>query len=830
MLGLKYRLSLIVLFFGMQAFGSNQPVLHPEEFINSTTPITPYLRIYSDPTGDVSINDILSSKPIFKQLKGELSAEQVHWGKLVLENDLDIIKLYLLYVGKNDFIDCYFVERDTIVQHEQSGYLYPQHLKSVPKGSYYIPILLNAHASQELYIRIQEKVHNDPEFDLRFTSGTNWVYEILDRHIVDFIFQGLFWVIMIYNLFLYGSTRTKVYLYYSFYLFCIAITFLFLTDILREYVLNEVPWLTIYFIPTIILSTGAYWIFVDDFISARKHFVLYHKWIKAAAYTNIAIFLVSVAFIHFTKEIYLVTDVLRGVSLVNAMLIFGLIYRIRDSKYEMVRYYIFGTAAMVVMAVIDTLLWDPSTSQANLMKYGLLAEIVVFSVGLAQRKKIREKERRKALNKQIDQLRVNESLAQWQKEELEKIIDHRTKKIKKKNKKLKRAIKKAETAARVKSDFLSVMSHEIRTPMNAVIGTIHLLLDENPKKAQLEHLKTLKFSSENLLILINDILDYSKVESGNVQLEHIDFHLRELTKGLGNTYEKKAAENGVKFNILIDHNIPSMLKGDPARLTQILNNLISNALKFTPSGEIKLLIHLLARSNGRVKLEFAVEDTGIGISKDKLKLIFESFTQAHADTTRKYGGTGLGLAITKKLIKLFDSQIFVKSKVNKGSKFYFSLYMEEAAHANAIVELDDVTMKEEVKGKRVLVVDDNEINLMMAKKFLDKWGLISEVVTSGQDALVKVFDTDYDLILMDLQMPEMDGYEVTATIRSLDNTDIKNIPIVAVSADTYENVKFRIAEVGMSDFLSKPFNPLELLTVVHTYTRGADRYIEQIDK
>ncbi|MEO9805764.1 MAG: response regulator [Reichenbachiella sp.] len=816
----KSYLSLLILFCWFNIYGSDQDVVHPEYFLKDSLSLNDHLQILVDPSGELTISDILKENPLFSQINVPLSKSNVYWGKLIVENNLDNIKLYLLYVGKNDYIDCYYVKNDSVVQIEQSGYLYPETVKSVPKGSYYVPLLMSANAKQELYIRIEEKVHNDPEFDLHLISGADWVYKILDRHIVDFIFQGLFWIIMFYNLFMYASTRSRGYLHYAIYLFCTAINYLFLTDILREYFFNNVPWLTIYFVPTTILAAAAYWAFVNDFISARKHFVLYHRWIKITAWTNTSIFVLSVAVIHFTSEIYIVTDVLRVAIVINVLLVLGLISRIYDSKYEMVKYFIYGTAAMVIMVLIDVILWNPSTSQANFVKYGLLAEIIVFSMGLSQRKKIREKERRKALNKQIDQLRVNESLAQWQKEELEKIIDHRTQKIKKKNKKLKRAIKKAETAARVKSDFLSVMSHEIRTPMNAVIGTIHLLLDENPKKNQLEHLKTLKFSSENLLILINDILDYSKVESGNVELEHIDFHLRELTKGLGNTYEQKASENGVKFNILIDHNIPSMLKGDPARLTQILNNLISNAFKFTPKGEIKLLIHLLAKSNGRVKLEFAVEDTGIGISKDKLKLIFESFTQAHADTTRKYGGTGLGLAITKKLIKLFDSQIFVKSKVNKGSKFYFSLYMEEAAHANAAVVVDDELMKEEVKDKRVLVVDDNEINLMMAKKFLDKWGLISDVVTSGKEALEQVFDADYDLILMDLQMPEMDGYEVTATIRSLDNLDLKNIPIVAVSADTYDNVKLKIAEVGMNDFLSKPFNPIELLTVVYEYTKG----------
>ncbi|MEO9965293.1 MAG: response regulator [Reichenbachiella sp.] len=816
----KFYWSLLILLWGIQAYASNDQVVHPQYFLNDSLSLNDHLGIYIDPTGELTISDILLRNPPFLPQTGPLTKDKVYWGKLTVENNQDYIKLYLLYVGKNDYIDCYYVENDSLVQHEQSGYLRAEEVKSVPKGSYYVPLLMSANTKQDLYIRIQEIIHNDPEFDLHFTSGSDWVYKILDTHFVDFIFQGLFWIIMLYNLFMFGSTRSKIYLYYGAYLFCTAINYLFLTDILREYFLNHTPWLTIYFIPTSILVAGAYWVFINDFISVKKHFTVYHKWTTITAWSNFSLFVICLAIIHFTKEIYLVTNVLRAAVLVNVLLVIGLIYRIYDSKYEMVKYFIYGTAAMIIMALIDLILWDPSSSQANFVKYGLLAEIVVFSLGLAQRKKIQEKERRKALNKQIDQLRVNESLAQWQKEELEKIIDHRTTKIKKKNKKLKRAIKKAETAARVKSDFLSVMSHEIRTPMNAVIGTIHLLLDENPKKTQLEHLKTLKFSSENLLILINDILDYSKVESGNVELEHIDFHLRELTKGLGNTYEQQAAENGVNFNILIDHNIPSMLKGDPARLTQILNNLISNAFKFTPKGEIKLLIHLLAKGNGRVKLEFAVEDTGIGISKDKLKLIFESFTQAHADTTRKYGGTGLGLAITKKLIKLFDSQIFVKSKVKRGSKFYFSLYMEEAGHANAAVVVDDVMMKEKVRDKRVLVVDDNEINLMMAKKFLDKWGLISDVVTSGKLALEQVFNADYDLILMDLQMPEMDGYEVTSTIRSLDNLELKNIPIVAVSADTYENVKLKIAEVGMNDFLSKPFNPIELLTIVYEYTRG----------
>jgi len=414
----------------------------------------------------------------------------------------------------------------------------------------------------------------------------------------------------------------------------------------------------------------------------------------------------------------------------------------------------------------------------------------------------------------------NEGLAQWQKEELEKIIDHRTRKIKKQNKKLSKAIKKAKRAANAKSNFLSVMSHEIRTPMNAVIGMIHLLLEESPKREQTENLSTLKYSAENLMVLINDILDYSKVESGKIALEHTSFDLRLLTKSIGNSFELKAQENGIQFSILIDQKIPSQLKSDPGRLTQILNNLISNAIKFTPNGFVKLFINLVHKSKRKVQLEFAVEDSGIGISRDKQEMIFQSFTQAQLDTTRKYGGTGLGLAITKKLLRLFDSQIFVESKLNKGSKFYFALDLEidHLKEINEEKDLSEIILK--LKNKNILAVDDNEINLLMLGKFLSKWNIKFETALNGEIALQKIFDVDFDLILLDLQMPGMDGYEVAKTIRSLENQSMRDLPIVAVSADTFDNVRERIIAAGMSGFLSKPFNPSELLEVLNEYTSG----------
>jgi signal transduction histidine kinase/ActR/RegA family two-component response regulator len=766
----------------------------------------------------VKIDDILTSGNIpFKKIVAPLSADNAYWGKLVFENNALRARLFFIYVGKNDFIDAFFVENGKVIHSARSGYLYPVDEKIVPQGSYFIPVQISANTTQEVYIRVEDKIHNDPEFDLKLYKGGTWAKEMLGTHLVDFVFQGIFWLIILYNLFMYQSTKIRAFLLYSFYLFFVSVNFLFFSDVLREFILPANPQLTIYFIPIILLVLTSYWMFIRDLIDIKKHFILYDRWVIRIAIINIGLFVLTIVWLLVMQDIYMASSFMQFVFFVNVLLVIGFIYRLKGSKNQIAGYFIYGTSTMIVLALIDVALWDTNTSSGNLTKYGLLIEIAVFSLGLIHKKRLYDREKKKVLDKQMDQHKVNENLAQWQKEELEKIIVSRTKKVKKKNKKLKKAIKKANQAAKVKSDFLSVMSHEIRTPMNAVIGTIHLLLDEQPNQSQLDHLKTLKFSSENLLILINDILDYSKVESGMVDLEQIDFDLRELTKGIGNTYEDKAKENGVQFNILINHNIPSMLRGDPARITQILNNLISNAFKFTPKGEIKLLINLLHKSNGRVKLEFSVEDTGIGISKDNLDFIFESFTQANTATSRKYGGTGLGLAITKRLIALFDSQIFVKSKIDKGSKFYFSLFLEEVKHAAESKKQDQVEMIKAVTGKQVLVVDDNEINLMMAKRFLDKWGLKCDVVTSGKSALLQIFNIDYDLILMDLQMPEMDGYEATATIRSLEGA-MQNIPIVAVSADSFGNVKFKIAEVRIDDFLAKPFNPNELLEMVYKHT------------
>jgi PAS domain S-box-containing protein len=384
------------------------------------------------------------------------------------------------------------------------------------------------------------------------------------------------------------------------------------------------------------------------------------------------------------------------------------------------------------------------------------------------------------------------------------------------------AKEQAEKSMRAKEQFLSNMSHEIRTPMNAVIGMSHLLMQEGPTPSQVEYLKTLRFSAENLLVLINDILDLSKIEAGMIVFEPIDFSLIDLLNDIRQTVAYKADEKGIKLKIWLDSDLPSVVIGDPVRLSQILINLIGNAIKFTNKGFVEVNVNVKALLADKVTIDFSVSDTGIGIAGDQLEHIFESFTQASANTTRKYGGSGLGLAITKKLLELLNSQIQVKSELGKGSTFFFDISFNKAVQtvATSVNNIGQSTIDpERLKDIRLLLVEDNDINRIVAGKFLLKWGITIDYAGNGLIALEKVKSKQYDIILMDLQMPEMDGYDATKAIRGTADPYYQAVPIIALTASAMLDVRDRVFLVGMNDYVSKPFNPNDLYNKIVKYTR-----------
>ncbi|MDM8543777.1 ATP-binding protein [Desulfococcaceae bacterium HSG9] len=371
----------------------------------------------------------------------------------------------------------------------------------------------------------------------------------------------------------------------------------------------------------------------------------------------------------------------------------------------------------------------------------------------------------------------------------------------------------AELANRAKSDFLANMSHEIRTPMNAIIGLAHLALRTKPEPRQHDYLNKILSSADALLGIINDILDFSKIEAGKLDMETTRFLLSDVIENLSGLLGPAAESKGIEMLFATDPDVPSTLMGDSLRLGQVLINLTNNAIKFTDTGEIVISVKLIKMDENRVKLSFAIRDTGIGLTQKQIAKLFQPFTQADSTTTREYGGTGLGLTICKCLIEMMHGDISVTSQHGRGSVFTFTaefgrVDVKKPKSLSLADEEDDVDELARIKDAEVLLVEDNEINQMVASELLEYAGMIVTIAENGLEAIKAISRDMYDLIFMDLEMPEMDGYDASRTIRQDDR--YADIPIVAMTAHAMSGVKEKCLDAGMNDHLSKPIDPPEL--------------------
>ncbi|MBG0857903.1 MAG: PAS domain S-box protein [Bacteroidales bacterium] len=381
------------------------------------------------------------------------------------------------------------------------------------------------------------------------------------------------------------------------------------------------------------------------------------------------------------------------------------------------------------------------------------------------------------------------------------------------------ARQKAEEAAQSKQLFMSTMSHEIRTPLNEVIGITNLLLQSNPRDDQMDYIKTLRFSGNHLLTLVNDVLDYNKMESGKIVFEQVQFNLNDFLDEIMRSYSFRSKAKNLEFKIKKTGDLPSDVIGDPIRLNQILSNLLSNALKFTKQGGIMVSVRELEKNNSQSRIEFSVNDTGIGIAPEKHTTIFESFTQATPDTTRQFGGSGLGLAICKKLVELQGGNIALESEPGRGSTFTFSLSFTIADKGRPKLPGESAETYIGLEGKKILVAEDNKINFFVANKFLQSWGVNVTQAEDGQLAIEALEREEFDLVLMDLHMPVMDGIEATKIIRNHENPRIKNIPIVALTAAIMSANQEKLDGLNINDFVLKPFRPHDLFQRLKKHIR-----------
>jgi signal transduction histidine kinase/CheY-like chemotaxis protein len=376
--------------------------------------------------------------------------------------------------------------------------------------------------------------------------------------------------------------------------------------------------------------------------------------------------------------------------------------------------------------------------------------------------------------------------------------------------------KKAEDAASIKEQFMANMSHEIRTPLNAIIGFNNRLNKTPLNDEQKEYINAVQSSGENLLAIVNDILDFSKIEAGMVNVENIKFNLHKLLQSVITMFIGQAKEKKVDLKLNIANNVPLVILGDPTRLTQILINLIGNALKFTSKGCINTSVEIISIDEKNVNLKFSIKDTGIGIAPEKISEIFDRFTQAKSDTSRIYGGTGLGLSIVKKLVELQLGTITVESIRHEGSTFIFNIPYEIAQESdNHIINKIEPIQKLKIeKSVKILVVEDNILNQKLAGFMLNDWGFDFDICNNGKLAVEKLKTDSYNLILMDIQMPEMNGYEATEYIR----THLKlTLPIIAMTAHALPGEKEKCIGLGMTDYISKPIKEVDLQNIIAQY-------------
>jgi signal transduction histidine kinase/CheY-like chemotaxis protein/HPt (histidine-containing phosphotransfer) domain-containing protein len=704
------------------------------------------------------------------------------WNKFTVINHSEK-KWFLTVENYNiDTLTFYYPDSAGIYHKSLMGSAHPYQARQYGINPYVLELPLKATDTATFYLKIESNVFQYP---LSIVSEEQLLKTVQYKNIGLGIYFGFMLVIIFYGAVVYLAFRDKGYLFYVIY---VALTGLMIFE--REGLMAAVwagkysaMWAKTSFF--IALASASMYPFTCAFLETKKNTPILHKLILYVFLP--ATFIAPVFDMLGYKYIASLGNQVSGLA--GLLLLYATAIFIYRKGFKHARFYIIACSCYfigIVIFILKTNAILPHNAITNsALEIGSILEMILFSFSLGDKLNLVRKKKETAESS----LRISQ---------LEKLS--------------------AEKSKEFKEQFLANMSHEIRTPMNAILGMTNLTLNTPVNTKQKEYLTAIKKSSENLLVIINDILDLSKLEAGKMELESISFRIKDMIEQASVSMQFKAKEKGLQLVTEISTDVPAVIKGDPARLTQVLINLIGNAIKFTAAGQVAVKV-VLDNANA---IRFRVIDTGIGIPKDKLGSLFESFTQVDASTSRKYGGTGLGLSISKTLIELHGGKIEVSSQEGKGSEFAFVIPLIAGNENEIEADNKPAINAALLNGIKILVAEDNEYNQIVIEDTLK--GLIENVTVdiaeNGKVAVEKHTKNTYDIILMDMNMPEMGGIEATEYIRTKTDSGKNKIPILALTANVMEKDMARITAAGMNGSIPKPFTQDELLTGLLKYYKN----------
>lgn len=701
-----------------------------------------------------------------------------YWVKFSLSNSTNITRKVFLETGRpiTDVADLYRIEDSGKITILKNGDLIPFGDRSLAHRKLLFPIYLEPNSTSEFYLHL----HSDGEvinLPLNLHDDVSLIKATYFDQLVFGVFYGLLGLAALTYLFFYFGIKEKSFILYVSYVISIGLLHSSLDGYFFQYLLGEPGWFAD---RSLLIFATVSALLLNRYIQA---FVRIKTFAKGLHYTiniinaSLILLLFGILLIDFGKPLYY--------PLVNALGFVGVLLAIAAIGVSFVKkkpvdsFFALGITSLTLGFIIFILnnfsLIENSFLTENSAKLGTGLEIIFLSLSMANRIRILRNEKEKAQNL---------------------------------------ALQRSEESNEIKSFFLSNMSHELRTPLNAILGLSQSIMKEISDEKIRENLEVIKYSSVSLLGSIDDILDYSKIEKGELNLEQKPFDLQKSLTEIKALSYQQTRDKGLAFSYEENVPLPKRVVGDPVRFRQILNNILNNAIKFTPSGNVKLQISQVEEIGENQLLTFLVTDTGVGIKPNKLDRIFESFIQEQIDDKRKFGGFGLGLCIVKALTDLYQGTIKINSEEGIGTQVEVKLTFRKASEEP--IELIKKDAKSLLKDKSILVVEDNPVNQLVIKSILRKWeGVTYDFAGHGLEALDKLNSKPFDLILMDLQMPEMDGYEATHAIRKgLGGESHTKIPIIAVTADTTDRSKSQAHAVGMDDYMTKPVDAELLLEKV----------------